>query len=155
MKERRSDAPLVNGITPPPVSVPFLPTDDQLARIEDMSRDELITLARRCNAALGGVGVLSEDETAEALLLKISAHALSGRGIDWLSSAREWFDRKRGKATQRIEQKIDHTSKHLIVDMTSEQIMLELQRMQTLGVMPDGVKVIEGRVEVIGEVEQS
>lgn len=59
-----------------------------------------------------------------------------------LSVAREVLDRLEGKPTQRIEQKVEHSSKSNANEMTNEQLMLALLRAQEAGMLPGGMKLI-------------
>lgn len=59
-----------------------------------------------------------------------------------LSVAREVLDRLEGKPTQRIEQKVEHSSKGAATEMTNDQLLLVLQTAQASGMLPPGVKLL-------------
>lgn len=150
MKERISETPL-SGMARDVGEVTPL-SDEILSRLDLMPYSELLALCRRMNAALGGVGSLSKEDTAEAILMRIAANALRADSINWLPSAREWFDRVRGKATQTVIQAtID--AKQVAAAMTTAELEKTLVRLSNEGQLPSGVKLIGGMIEIEGECE--
>lgn len=72
-----------------------------------------------------------------------------------LSVAREVLDRLEGKPTQRIEQKVEHSSKSNANEMTNEQLMLALLKAQEAGLLPGGMKMLGGDIVVDAEYSVS
>lgn len=97
-------------------------TDDQLRQ---MAREKLSELLQAIDA-----------KTAPSLLLSV---------------AREVLDRLEGKPTQRIEQKVEHSSKGRAGEMTNEQLLMQLQAAQSGGLLPAGVKLLGGDLVVDAE----
>ncbi len=86
---------------------------------------------------------LTDDELRTMSREKLSALLQS---IDYrtapsllLSVVRETMDRIDGKATQRIEQKVEHSAKGRPSEMTTEQIMAILSQASISGLLPAGV----------------
>lgn len=60
-----------------------------------------------------------------------------------LSVAREVMDRIEGKPTQRIEQKVEHSSNLASSEMTNEQLIQQLRLAMDKGLLPPGTKLLE------------
>ena len=136
--------PPKNGAT---YSQPHGLTDEQLAQVDSMAREELIALVQRCNPDYVGIALLTEDEIAEAMLLKLAVNALTSRDAkQTLENINAWLDRKKGKAIQRIDQRIASFHTTAIPDMTTPEILAQLTKLQDS--LPANVKLIEGKVEV-------
>lgn len=91
------------GQSSPTVSV-GAPSETDLQNLEGMSRECLINLIKRVSRAVWGVGAMSPAEREEAILLKLSILALtSTEAKDVVSTAKEYFDRSRGRPMQSID----------------------------------------------------
>lgn len=94
-----------------PANAPM--SDEQLQRLEDMSRIELMGLIERMARQCGMVAAMSEAETAQAMLDTLAHTALMpiSPSINMkadiqcrLSAIDKWLDRKQGKPVQAINQ---------------------------------------------------
>lgn len=85
-------------------SLPVL-SEAEIAKLDDMSKVELIGVIRRCYATKARVMLMGEEEQARAMLDALAVMALTGdddKAV--LSAIREWLDRKQGKPAQYIRQ---------------------------------------------------
>lgn len=79
-------------------------TEAQLQKLADMSKEQLITLIKRVSGAMWGIGMQTQEERDAAILLKLSILALtSEEAKDVVSTAKEYFDRSRGRPMQSID----------------------------------------------------
>ena len=99
---------------------------------------------------------LSDDELRKMAKEKLSVLL---QGIDPLASpslllsvAREVLDRLEGKATQRIEQKIEHSGKMQSAELSNDQLILALRKAEAEGLLPGGVKLL-GNGDVVLDAE--
>ena len=77
-----------------------------LTTLHIMRKDALISLIQRVSGAMWGIGLQTEEQTAEAMLLKLAINGLTSQdNKDSLANINAWLDRKRGKPAQYIEQK--------------------------------------------------
>lgn len=58
-----------------------------------------------------------------------------------LSVLRETMDRIEGRPTQRIEQKVEHSSKLASSELTNQQLLAMLQQASIAGLLPSGMKL--------------
>jgi hypothetical protein len=94
----------VNGQDQPQSPAKGLSGDD-LAKLGAMSHKQLVALIRTISGAMWGIGMQTQAERDEAILLKLSILALtSTEAKDVVSTAKEYFDRIRGKAAISITQ---------------------------------------------------
>lgn len=113
--------PAGNGATFTPVKL----TDEELARLEQMSKGELIALIKRVSGAMWGIGLSAPKETAQAMLDNLAAMVLcSGREKtslrDVINAATTWLDRVEGRPKQTVEANIN-LSYALLLDQVSEK----------------------------------
>lgn len=93
-----------NGANPPVIDTETIPPAT-LAALEGMGREELIGLIRRVSGAMWGIGIMTQAEREDAMLLKLSVLALtSDMAKEVVPAVREYFDRVRGKPAQTIVQ---------------------------------------------------
>jgi hypothetical protein len=100
MKERVSTIPVV---LEDDESTASPPTPSELARLESMTREELIALAKRMACQCGLVAVMTEEEREQALF---DVLALKGIKAMDVPAIREYFDRTKGKPAQSINQQV-------------------------------------------------
>lgn len=131
-------------------------TASELEKLEGMSREGLIALVRRFAGQCGIAAMMTEDETAQAMLDSLAEIALrpivAGVNLRADISARmsaidKWLDRTRGKTVQRVEQKVEHSTGGKASELTNEQLMAILSRASVAGLLPAGEKMdSEGRL---------
>ena len=97
-------------------------TASELSRLDAMTPDELKTLVRRLLCQCGAVALMTEEETAQAILDRCANEAV--KGSNWLPAAREWFDRKKGKAAQSIAMTVEDKG----IGKLSDDRLLVLER---------------------------
>ena len=86
-------------------------TPSSLARLEQMTQQELISLIRRVSGAVWGYALLDDTEKAEAARLKLYNLGMSSTEVHKVMPAlKEWFDRTSGKAPQSIAMKVEDNS---------------------------------------------
>lgn len=103
---------------------------------KDMTDEDLKKLAKeKLSYLLQGV----DAETSPSLLLSV---------------CREIMDRIEGKPTQRIEQKVEHTSKLASTEMTNDQLIAALRKAEADGLLPRGTKLLQDGT-VITDAEYS
>lgn len=87
-------------------------TADEVARLDGMTRGELLTLVRRLACQFGLVAVMTKDETAQAMRDVLADTALRPivAGLSMkadiqarLAAIDKWLDRSEGKARERVE----------------------------------------------------
>lgn len=115
------------------------PLGEEINNLSTLSRNELETLTRRLLCQCGQAAMMSEDETAQAILDRFAAEAINPRTTsrDAATAGNGWLDRKQGKAVQRVESR----NLHLIADLEAEK---EKARQQAIGYLEAlaGVKTI-------------
>lgn len=115
-----------------------------LSHLDEMTREQLITFIRCCIPEPASIALMTEDETADAMMLKLAIMAIkSDEAKTTLDCVNAWLDRKKGKAVQRIDQRVQSIHHTNAGELSTGDIMLALAGMQ----LPDGVKLIEGKVE--------
>jgi hypothetical protein len=76
-----------------------------LSKLDDLSKAELIALIKRVSGACWGVGLMSKEETAEAMLLRLAVDGLTTDDArQALANINAWLDRERGKPAQSVTQ---------------------------------------------------
>lgn len=104
MKERFSQIPEINDGSPTDRDDI---TDDVVACLEGMSKDELIALIKRVSGAMWGVGLLTKDQKYQAMLDKAAIMALTTNDVnEFVKSSTQWMERTQGKVADRVEQTI-------------------------------------------------
>lgn len=89
-----------------PVTIP----DIDLASLEAMTKEALISLIQRVGGAIWGYALVSDDERAEAARLKLYAMGMDATEVHKVVPALDkWFDRTQGKAAQSVTMKVDNT----------------------------------------------
>ncbi len=79
-------------------------TAAELERLGDMTQQQLVGLIKRVSGAMWGIGMQTQEERDAAILLKLSILALtSEEAKDVVSTAKEYFDRSRGRPMQSID----------------------------------------------------
>lgn len=108
MKERISNVPKINGQSTDNSS-PLSASD--LARLEGMTREELLALAKRMACQCGLVAAMTKDETAQAMKDVLAETALRsivpGTGMkadiqSRMQAIDKWLDREEGKPAQTV-----------------------------------------------------
>jgi hypothetical protein len=103
MKERISEIPVANTPDKPPQTGL---TEEQLQKLEGMTREELITLCHRFACQCGTVAMMTDEQTAQAMLDILAETALKpvlyGTSMkadiaSRLTAVERWLDRKKGK----------------------------------------------------------
>lgn len=131
-----------------PIAVQNQIDDGTLVTLDMMTQPELVALIRRVSGAMWGVGLLTDDQRAEAMLDRLAIIALTNvAGKPVLEAMREWLDRKQGRAIQRIEQKNLNVNLTAAKEMTTEQIMARLSNASQASLEGAGVRLIGGKVE--------
>lgn len=96
----RQNAPKAAVITSNEIESPL--DAATLSRLEQMSREELVWLVRRCAPEKARVLLMGESEQAQAMLDALAIMALtSDDDKAVLVAIREWLDRKQGRAVMR------------------------------------------------------
>lgn len=97
---------------------------DVLARLGEMTREELLTLVRRFACQCGVAAMMSREETAQAMRDKLAEIALKpitpGLNLkadigSCIAAIDKWLDRTVGKAVQPIAQKIEMNVNPLVL----------------------------------------
>ncbi len=102
MKERISEIPIVAL----PAQSPAKPiSEDELARLGDMSREQLIALIRLCNAEQIGIALMTTEEVKAATRLRLSVMAISNKDDKLaLQAIQQLLDRLEGKPVGTAQQ---------------------------------------------------
>ena len=80
---------------------PALSSED-LARLDGMSREEIIALVKALPARITGYALQTKEERREAMRLKVYEIAMSAANdAITLKAANDWLDREEGKSVQR------------------------------------------------------
>lgn len=83
---------------------PIETPDIDLASLESMTKEALISLIQRVGGAIWGYALKSDDERAEAARLKLYAMGMDSTEVHKVVPALDkWFDRTVGRAKQQIE----------------------------------------------------
>ncbi len=100
-------------------------TEAELQTMEGMTKEQLITLIKRCNAEQIRIGLLTDDEAYEAACLKLLHGGLTEKDI-WkaLPSLKEWMDRRKGKPAQSIAMTIENKG----ITALSDEKLLRLEK---------------------------
>ncbi len=140
----------IAGALPVANSEEFAITEDVIAKLEEMPTDELIALIKLVSGAMWGIGLLTKEETREAMKLKIANIALTAKDNQTiLKACNDWLDREEGKATQRIEQKVLNVNSMKTGEMTNEELFLAISKLSDSKQLPIGIKRLpDGRLEV-------
>lgn len=102
MKERISEIPVIATTTQQsPASSPL--SGEELARLDDMSKESLINLIRSVSGAIWGYALMDDAQKAEAARLKLYSLGMDSSEVHKVVPALDkWFDRTQGKAPQSI-----------------------------------------------------
>ena len=129
-------------------------TNEILANLENLSKAQLINIIKRVGGAIWGVGIMTDDEAYEAVRLKLLHTGLTSESANSsLNVLKEWIDRTKGKAVQRIDQKIEHAVKAEPAEMTNDQLLALISKAGSAGMLPAGVKLEGGKVITDAEYE--
>lgn len=83
-------------------------SDRDLEKLEQMTKDQLVTLIKRCAAAVWKYALMDEDESYEAVCLKLKTMGLSEeQSYKALPPLKEWMDRRKGKPKQSIDMVVE------------------------------------------------
>ncbi len=75
--------------------------------LKSLPKPELIAIIQRMNAAMGNVAGMTDEQIAEAMLLKLATNALTTKDAkDCLANVNAWLDRKQGKAVQNVKHEL-------------------------------------------------
>jgi hypothetical protein len=154
---RNPDGTFIKGIMPTgagrPPGIQNMPnlggplTNEILANLENLSKAQLINIIKRVGGAIWGVGLMTDDEAYEAVRLKLLHTGLTSDSANTsLNVIKEWIDRTKGKAVQRIDQRIETVAKVEPSEMTNDQLLAMLAKASVAGALPAGVKVEGGKV---------
>lgn len=123
-------------------------TNEIMAKIETYSKGDLLNLIRKVGGAIWGVGIMTDDEAYEAARMKLLHTGLTSESANTsLNTLREWIDRTKGRAVQRVEQKVEHSKKEEPPqELSNEQLFAMIASASTAGLLPAGVKVEGGAV---------
>lgn len=80
-----------------------LPTPSELSRLDSMSQADLIGLVQRMACQCGLVALMSEDEREQALFDVLATKGIKAMDVP---AIKEYFDRKKGKPIQGIDQRL-------------------------------------------------
>lgn len=108
----------------PRINPPKVHLDASRKIAQGLSDEELRTMARE---KLSELLQAIDARTAPSLLLSV---------------VREVLDRLEGRPTQRIEQKVEHSSKGMVGEMTNEQLLAALRKADAAGLLPAGTKLL-------------
>lgn len=105
---------------------PLLPiSEEQIAKLGTLSKDELISLIKRVSGAMWGIGLMTPQEIADAMKLKLAHGGLTQTDMfKALPVMREWFDREMGKAPQSIAMVVEDKG----LGKLSDERLLRLER---------------------------
>ncbi len=143
---------------------PESPAAPDLSVVEGKTHAELLALVHRMACQCGYVAAMSEEETAQAMLDTLANTALKPivQGVNMkadiasrMAAIDKWLDRTKGKSVQRIEQKVEHTSKSEVGELTTYQLLAVLREASAGGLLPGGVKLLDdGTVITDAEFEE-
>ena len=88
---------LINGAQQPII------TPSELSRLESMSNAQLIDMVKRMACQCGLVALMSEDEREQALFDVLATKGIKAMDVP---AIKEYFDRKKGKPIQGIDQRL-------------------------------------------------
>lgn len=135
-----------------------------LAAIDAMPMDELRSLCKRMACQCGLIACMTREQTAQAMLDTLAETALKPivMGLNMkadiqsrLNAIDKWLDRTEGKATQRIEQRIEHNHKTASSELTNSQLIEALRQADIAGLLPANAKLLaNGDVVLDGEFEE-
>lgn len=120
-------------------------TAADLARLENMSKQQLIALYRLLNADKVHVGLLSKEERIEAAKLKFWASGLNEPDIfKALPALKEAFDRDVGKAAQTVNMTVEEKG---LGRLTTERLLaLDAELCRRAGLEPLNIAPMPGRL---------
>lgn len=130
-------------------------TEAQLSALDAMTKEELIALVQRMARQCGMVAAMSEDETAQAMLDTLAHTALKPiiQGVNMradiqnrLSSIDKWLDRTKGKAIQRIDQRVLTVGNRDASELSTAELFAMLRHAQEAKQLPGNVRLLEGDV---------
>lgn len=135
MKANKTIATANPNLNPPQMPI----TSDVIAKLDSMTKDDLITLIKLVYGAIWGYAILTADEKREAMRLRVANIALTSTDNETvLKACNQWLDREEGKPMQRIENKslivaVDATKRKddAIIEANN---LLKLLREKTLNV---------------------
>jgi hypothetical protein len=129
-------------------TIPAL-SEGELAKLEGLSKPELIALIRRACLDKARVMLMGEEEQAKAMLDTLAIMALtSDDDKAVLNAIREWLDRKQGKPAQYIRQ--DNVS---TVNVLVNRVRDELRALDTETIL-EMKRLIERKQNVVIENEE-
>lgn len=142
---------IIDNIPEPP---PDTLTAEELGRLGEMGRDELISFIRCLPSRITGYALQTKEERREAMKLRVYEIAMGNAdNPSTLKACNDWLDREDGKATQRIEQKNLNVNVSAAKEMTTEEIMMRLSEASPAALERAGVKLIGGKVERITDTD--
>lgn len=84
-------------------------SDRDLAKLDLMTKNQLVALIKRCASAIWKYALMDEDESYEAVCLKLLSMGLSEeQSYKALPPLKEWMDRRKGKPKQSIEMAVEN-----------------------------------------------
>jgi len=85
-------------------------TPSDLSHLESMTQPELVALIRRVSGAMWGIGMMTPDDIASAMKLKLAHAGLTEKEMHKALPAMDrWFDREIGKPKQTISADVTQT----------------------------------------------
>lgn len=131
-----------------PIALPAetRPATLDIETLRNMGVEGLINLVQRISAARWGeVANMNPEAIAEAMKLRLAHGGLTQSDIfKAMPVMREWFDRTLGKPKERVE--MLHQKNVIVTEMTTAELVARLEARAARGALPDGVKMIEGKV---------
>lgn len=92
----------------PADNAPVASETPDLTRLDEMSREELITFIKTVSGAIWGYALDDNEQKAEAARLKLYNMGMSATEVHKVVPALDkWFDRTAGKAPQSIAMKVE------------------------------------------------
>lgn len=127
-----------------------------LTVIDTMDAESLRIIIRKVGGAIWGYACMGDTEKAEAARLRLYNAGMSTTDIQRMVPALDkWFDRTEGRATQRIEQKIEHSSKTQSNELTTQQLIEALRQADMAGLLPADTKLLaNGELVIEAEYEE-
>ena len=93
------------------------------------SQEELKTLVRRLLCQCGAVAMMTDDETAQAILDRFASEAITGDIKQAITAGTAWFDRKKGKPAQSQAITVDASvTTTQVIGVSSEHMIDMMQR---------------------------
>lgn len=124
-------------------SLDILP--EEFDKIQSLDRESLIALCLRMARHCGLIACMTKAQTVQAMLDRLAEIALSRRKTtqerDIMAAMREYLDRVEGRATQRIEQKIQNIQNFEAAELTTAELFAQIKLIADSGLLPSGIAI--------------